>query len=196
MITEEQFNKQYRYNIRHNYGQEGARTNYSPYSCMKIIQMQPNATDPHGCPFKSLDASVLKTKLSSYGLSAMHVQDVVGLSSKHHYQLACGKLFEIMHNTTLEEGINHPNQYFNLSQTIQGNRQAPVKQMATNSSSSRMPGTLPVKRATVNRTSKFDENFDEELWKAAEETLAQLDRAKTEETEWNEDLDISEMEIF
>lgn len=44
-----QFDKGYAYSIRHSYGKEGRRTDYTPYSCMKIIMSNPPSQgDYHG----------------------------------------------------------------------------------------------------------------------------------------------------
>ncbi|XP_058066195.1 DNA primase large subunit [Anopheles bellator] len=112
----EKFEKEYAYNIRHNYGKEGSRINYTPFSCMKVITAPIGPAETHGCPFKNLDPSALKTKLSGYGLGAIDCDEVAGYAAKGHYQIACGKYFETLHETKLEEGINHPNQYFEFSQ--------------------------------------------------------------------------------
>lgn len=40
------------------------------------------------------------------------------LSKKGHYQIACSRYFDAVHNIDLGLGINHPNQYFEESQKI------------------------------------------------------------------------------
>ena len=67
-IDEDKFNKNYRYNIRHNYGKEGKQTNYTPYGCTKIITEMVGAGEFHGCPYKQMPKDILKSKLISYGL--------------------------------------------------------------------------------------------------------------------------------
>lgn len=45
----DKFDKVYAYNVRHNYGKEGKRANYTPYGCMKIINTPaPGADTFHG----------------------------------------------------------------------------------------------------------------------------------------------------
>jgi len=42
-IGADKFDKEYAYNIRHSYGKEGRKANYTPYACMKIIHSDPVA---------------------------------------------------------------------------------------------------------------------------------------------------------
>jgi DNA primase large subunit len=48
----DKFDKEYAYNIRHNYGQEGKRADYTPYSCGKVIS-------DHACPYAATEESEL-----------------------------------------------------------------------------------------------------------------------------------------
>ena len=64
----EKFEKNYLYNIKHQYGKVGRRTNYSPYNCMKIIASNVGPGEHHGCPFKHWNPSTLQKKLNDIGL--------------------------------------------------------------------------------------------------------------------------------
>jgi len=126
-MTTDSFDKQYAYNIRHNYGKEGKKTNYSPYGCTKIIN-----NPEYVCPFKVFKPEELRNEIRSYGggsgFEEADVQEILDLAKNHHYQIACRKFFEVSHevkkranNVQLidkdDDGapFSHPNTYFSKS---------------------------------------------------------------------------------
>lgn len=64
----DKFEKGYAYNVRYNYGKEGSKKNYSPFSCLRIINETIGPGDCHGCPYRHCDVSTLKNKLQGYGI--------------------------------------------------------------------------------------------------------------------------------
>lgn len=130
-MSDDEFNKKgYSYNIRYNYGMEGKRTNYTPYSCIRIISGMPGPGDTHGCPFRHYSPENLTSMLQNLHVNDVDVQEITRRSKESHYQLACTKLYEVtrgaihaeanaaqneMNDGTLMEGIEHPNQWFDLS---------------------------------------------------------------------------------
>ncbi|KAA0717910.1 DNA primase large subunit [Triplophysa tibetana] len=121
-VDADKFDKAYAYSIRHMFGKEGKRTDYTPYSCMKVILSNPPSQgDYHGCPFRHSDPELLKQKLQSYKISPSGISQILELVKGMHYQLACQKYFELTHN--IEDAgfsLNHPNQYFTESQRFLG----------------------------------------------------------------------------
>ena len=119
-ISEKEFVSRYQYNIRHNYGAEGKRTNYSAHSCMKIINSIPSAsvTDAHGCPFRASSPDELMRDMTSAGVSPATQADIVKLVQGHHYQIACKAYFDATHPQNKWEltGTTHPTTYFVESQ--------------------------------------------------------------------------------
>ncbi|KAG5891413.1 hypothetical protein JTB14_031479 [Gonioctena quinquepunctata] len=111
-IDNEKFNKEYSYLVKHLYGKAGSMTDYSPYSCIKIITSNIGPGESHGCPFKHWDPSVLKQKLVENALSSEGVNSVMETATSGHYQIACSKYFECVHGHAPSVAINHPNQYF------------------------------------------------------------------------------------
>lgn len=60
LIPADKFEKEYAYNIRHNYGKEGKRADYTAHSCVKVIAATPHRGEHHGCPFKTFDEPALR----------------------------------------------------------------------------------------------------------------------------------------
>lgn len=57
--TADQFNKEYLYSIRHNYGLEGKRANYTSFTCSKLISFS-NDINSFGCPFVKNRSFIMK----------------------------------------------------------------------------------------------------------------------------------------
>lgn len=177
MMDGDKFDKQYLYNIRYNYGKEGKRTDYTPYSCIKIITSNtPGPGDYHGCPFKHSDVDLLKQKLQAHKINKTGVDEVVNYVKGGHYQLACGRYFEVTHAAKaglddIDMGFspNHPNQYFDESQKIiNGDRKnTTVKSQGGTPlivrASQSTPKTQPVSQAKNKAAeSEFDDmDFDD-----------------------------------
>ncbi|KAF8048562.1 hypothetical protein N665_2476s0003 [Sinapis alba] len=106
-VGSERFDKEYAYGIRHNFGKEGKRTDYTPYACQKIISSAPGVGDHHGCPYRHFSEDNLRAALGRMGLSSRGMED-----------LACTFTFEAVYGTSCDVGINHPNQYFEESLKI------------------------------------------------------------------------------
>lgn len=142
VMSDKDFESGYTYNIRHMYGKVGKRTDYSPFSCMKIIMGQiPANDDTHGCPFRHNSVPQLRAALGADLARAaqIHAQltgqqralnqqtavnELVGLVQAKHYQIACKRHFELTHPedesapTRVDDLIiHHPNQYFETSET-------------------------------------------------------------------------------
>jgi len=112
----DKFDKQYAYNVRYNYGKEGKRTDYTPYSCMKIITSAPATGDYHGCPFRHFDSDQLTGTLRKNGVSSGNIAELMELVKNHHYQVACKRYFAFTHNNTEgDRAGTHPNSYFSES---------------------------------------------------------------------------------
>ncbi|KAL8519043.1 hypothetical protein ACS0TY_010114 [Phlomoides rotata] len=117
-VGAERFDKEYAYGIRHNYGKEGKRTDYTPFSCQKIVSSTPGVGDHHGCPYRHFSEENLRAALNKMGVSNRALEDVMDKVRNRHYQLACTLTFEAVHGTSYDQGVNHPNQYFSDSQKI------------------------------------------------------------------------------
>ncbi|CAN8095561.1 unnamed protein product [Discula destructiva] len=134
-ITDEQFNKDYRYNVRHAYGDVGGDSNrrgngYSPFSCQKILtEHPPGPGEAHGCPYRHFNLENLTALMQTMGVSDRSVlEGVKDDKDKQKFHMACNRVFEHLHKTEIKkakdenlmsatqlETIVHPNEYFKRS---------------------------------------------------------------------------------
>ncbi|CUS08469.1 unnamed protein product [Tuber aestivum] len=126
-IDDDEFQKKYRYNVRHSFGLEGTRRNYKPMSCQQILtERRPAANQVHGCPYREVAIDNLVVGLGTMGISdrdvIRHVREDVEAKK---YHVACSRVFEHTHAKELKrekeasggsgrltENIIHPNEYF------------------------------------------------------------------------------------
>ncbi|KAF2756325.1 DNA primase large subunit [Pseudovirgaria hyperparasitica] len=148
LITDEKFNKEYRYNVRHAYGDVGGDANrrgrgYTPYSCQRILtEPLPGPGQSHGCPYRTFAPDNLISLLQKVGVSDREllrgVKEDVG---KQRYHIACNRVFEHAHRveikTVKDQGtlgaaqldtIVHPNTYFKRSWMLKHLGEAGVKE--------------------------------------------------------------------
>lgn len=126
-ISDEAFTKNYAYNVRHVYGQEGKRVAAPPQSCMKIIgTIISGGEEGHGCPFRHLKDSNVERLLLDYSapsglrLTEHQVAELMDLVRNKHFQLTCTRLFELtrLHGQKIDT-ITHPHVFFEASLAAQ-----------------------------------------------------------------------------
>jgi len=121
----EKFEKDYAYGIRHAYGKEGKRVNYTPHGCQQCIAADPGVRDDHGCPFKTLtcgehkNGEKLHEMLTHMNISGGKSREIVDKAKNMHYQIACGMTFAALHNgKEIDAGVHTPHQYYAESRKI------------------------------------------------------------------------------
>jgi DNA primase large subunit len=118
VMAHDAFQKNYSYSFRHMYGKEGARKDYTPYSCLKIIiGTPPEAGAYHGCPYRHMPENQLVSLLGSLSIGGKDLQDIMGKVKNGHYQIACQLHFDITHPDHLNMQLQsddvgiHPNSW-------------------------------------------------------------------------------------
>lgn len=97
-LTDDQFNKDYRYNVRHAYGDVGGDSirrggGYSPFSCQKILtEHPPGPGEAHGCPYRHFNQDNLTALLQNVGISDRSVLEGVKQDKDaQKFHLACNR---------------------------------------------------------------------------------------------------------
>ena len=129
-VTDDTFNKEYKYNVRHAYGEVGGRHAYAPHSCQRILtEHPPGPSESHGCPYRQFAPDNLVATLQGLGVADRDVLRGVREDVGHKkYHIACNRVFDWAHRAEIarakqegtwtaadSETIVHPNTYFKRS---------------------------------------------------------------------------------
>lgn len=104
------------YDIRHIFGLEGHRSARSCYSCRTIVL----STDQgHGCPYRTNNKQVLHAQLVRTGIDPADATSIVQMDTFNHCQLACGRVFDLQHNTPQRTTrISYPADFYGQSYRV------------------------------------------------------------------------------
>lgn len=170
IMDHDAFQKNYSYSFRHMYGKEGKRTEYSPYSCMKIIMGSPPETGAyHGCPYRHMPENQLVALFGSMSIGGQDLQDILDRTKNQHWQLACQKHFEVTHPgyekmagvNQLDNVGSHPNAWLAASLSYETIKRGGALNAATpaptNSNGVAVtPPAVAKEDSTVNAVQGFD----------------------------------------
>jgi DNA primase large subunit len=135
LIDDDKFQKEYKYNVRHVYGDVGGDANrrgrgYTPYSCQKLLtEPAPGPGQTHGCPYRTYKQDNLIALLQRVGVTDRDtLKGVKEDVTKQRYHVACNRVFEWSHKKEIKkvkddgtwsandlDTIVHPNTYFKRS---------------------------------------------------------------------------------
>lgn len=97
-IDDDKFNKEYKYNVRHVYGDVGGDSNrrgggYSPFSCQKILtEHPPGPGEAHGCPYRHFNMENLTALVQAMGVSDRATLQGIKEDKDHQkYHMACNR---------------------------------------------------------------------------------------------------------
>ncbi|KAK9818167.1 hypothetical protein WJX72_008093 [[Myrmecia] bisecta] len=145
-MASDKFEREHAYSVRYNYGKEGKRQDWTPYSCIKIISQTPGVGDYHGCPYKTMDAPSLDAALRRLRIDPKKITEAVGKAKGGHFQLACASAWAGAHACSCDTGINHPNQYYDESRKVLD--PTPTADAAANGTPAAGKGAPPMTPAT------------------------------------------------
>jgi DNA primase large subunit len=118
-LNGEQFEKEYAYNFKHQYGVAGSRIKYKPFCCQQLIQSSPvkGTCCTSGCAYKHYSPGDLQHALNGMRLEIGVVTAVMNKAREGHYQVACTMVYEARHAAGAKKEatkacVEHPNQYF------------------------------------------------------------------------------------
>ena len=119
-ITSDEFDKQYAYNIRYNYGKEGSCKNRLPYTCAGISREgAPASGEAHGCPFKYMSPPQLEDLMKLINPQiTQSTMNIILEKARMNPGIACATCFNGLHpkHEFDETGVSHPNVYFSESE--------------------------------------------------------------------------------